>query len=138
MSTTIASNPAADPLQVQRGTLIDTIFDCSRRRAPRYALAAANIGHLGRHDRHELDVRFEGQGGHIDDPLCDVLDIHARLGRDPAGGLQPAARGVLVAGCRSVADLDLAKRIARLTGAGARRAILPWLGWVITCSAGPS
>ena len=86
MSTTIESNPAADPLQVQRGTLIDTIFDCSRRRAPHYALAAANIGHLGLHDRHELDVRFEGQDGHVDDPLCDVLDIR----RSKAGDLAVA------------------------------------------------
>jgi hypothetical protein len=41
-----------------------------------------------------------------------VLDIDARLGLDPAGRLQAAARGVLVAARRGVADVDLARRKA--------------------------
>src|SRR6516225_12253040 len=70
--------------------------------------AAADIGHLGRHHGHELDVRLERQRGHVDDAVGDVADIHTRLGFDPAGRLQPAARCVLVAGCCGVADVDLA------------------------------
>jgi hypothetical protein len=36
-----------------------------------------------------------------------MLDIHAGLRLDPAGGLQPAACRVLVAGGGGVADVDL-------------------------------
>jgi hypothetical protein len=61
------------------------------------ASAAADIGHFGRHHSHELDVGFERQVGHVDDAARHVLDSEARLGLDPAGRLQPAARGVLVA-----------------------------------------
>ena len=37
-----------------------------------------------------------------------MLDLDARLGLDAAGRLQTAARGVLVAAGRGVADVDLA------------------------------
>ena len=83
MRTTKTGTPAADPLQVQRSVIIDTIVDCNDRRRAVY-LPVADIGHFGRNYGHELDVGFERQGGHVDDAAGDVLDVHARLGFDPA------------------------------------------------------
>jgi len=70
-----------------------------------------DTGHLGRHYRHELNIGFNFA-------MCSTSMRGSAATRPVA--CKPAARGVLVAGCRSVADLDLAKRIARLTGAGAK------------------
>ncbi len=77
-------------------------------------LSPPDIGHLGRHHGHEEDVRLGREARHIGDAAGDFLDVYPGLGLDPAGGLQAADRGVLVAGRRGVADVDLAAGDANL------------------------
>ena len=108
MVTIIRGIFAVELLQKQPCLILASISSCCRQKSGSGGSAAADIGHFGRHDGHELDVAFERQGGHVDDAAGDVLDIDARLGLDPAGRLQSAARGILVAGRRGVADVDLA------------------------------
>src|SRR5207244_1220164 len=67
-----------------------------------------DIRHLVRHHRHEQHIGLGRHIGHVEDALGNVAYSDARLGLDPARGLQPAARGILVAGRRGVADIDLA------------------------------
>ena len=52
--------------------------------------AAADIRHLGRHDRHGENVDVERQPGHRDHGVGDVARVHRRLGR---GEFQPDGCG---------------------------------------------
>src|SRR5207302_5632134 len=72
------------------------------------ASAAADIGHLVGHDRHEQHIRLGRQFGHIEDALRDIAHIDARLGLDSARGLQAAAGGGWLASRSCVSDVELA------------------------------
>ena len=76
--------------------------------------------HFGRHHGHELNIGVERQGGHVDDRARDVLDAHAPLALDAAGGIEASASTSAVAsslfGCLAEGD------------AGCRRVSLPCLG----------
>ena len=39
-------------------------------------LAAADERHVGCHDGHELDIRFQRQAAHVNNSVCYVLVIH--------------------------------------------------------------
>lgn len=70
-------------------------------------LAAPDKGHGCGHDRHELDVRLQGQICHVQDGGSDMFDIHHGLGRHCAVGLGDAFghRGGHVR--KGVADINL-------------------------------
>jgi hypothetical protein len=53
-------------------------------------LAAADEGHLGRHDRHELDIGVEREGRHINDGARNLRGIHSGLDCDRAVRLRYA------------------------------------------------
>ncbi|MDZ7749783.1 MAG: hypothetical protein U5K43_14030 [Halofilum sp. (in: g-proteobacteria)] len=42
------------------------------------ALPAADVGHRGRHHRHERDVGLERQARHVEHGIRQVLDVHDR------------------------------------------------------------
>src|SRR6516165_2697979 len=58
------------------------------------ALSRRRINGMRHH--HELELRVEWQGGHVDGAFDDVLDIHAPLGLDPDRTLQASACGVRI------------------------------------------
>ena len=46
--------------------------------------AAADIGHLGGHDGHELHVGVKGQLGHVQNRTCHMGHVHNRFDGDRA------------------------------------------------------
>ena len=66
--------------------------------------------HFCSHDRHEGDVGFQRQAGHVDDSLGDVPDVHSRFGHGRAVSLHDTCLHSLCHLCRSVADVDLSAR----------------------------
>src|SRR5262245_19725165 len=74
----------------------------------RGTLAAPDERHLRREDRQELHVRVERQAGHVQHRARDVLDVDARLGREPPVRLGHARGHLLGQLGGGVADVDLA------------------------------
>jgi hypothetical protein len=85
-------------------TVEDSVWGPRRAQWP---LAAADEGHLGCHDGHELDIGVERERRHINDGARNVCWIHRGLDRDRAVRLRNAFLHSFRHFGRGVSNVDL-------------------------------